>query len=300
LQAFNAAAITQTAGCGYVHPGDIPHRLFNGNKLFDPAEVLTIWEDKEGVGAWVMVGPHQRGFDDQVRPDLRGTQFESEVLGYAEQQTLELMRRHGIEGEQISCMSYQCDMTRIELLSSLGWEHDGEPPWVVNLAALVDLVDPAIPEGYLLRTASGLEEAAALAKVHAASFGSSWTPETYRKVMESPGYAAERELIVEADDGSLAAFTVTWYDAVNQTGLLEPVGTHQDHRRRGLGKALVMFAMNKMAAEGMKYATVVNAGTNEAARQLYRACGFKPWQFIDGFVKPLLPHPSVSTKRGVN
>jgi len=41
LQAFNATAIAETAGCGYVHPGDIPHRLFNGNKLFDPSEVLT-------------------------------------------------------------------------------------------------------------------------------------------------------------------------------------------------------------------------------------------------------------------
>ena len=60
LQAFNAAAIAQSAGCGYLHPGDIPHRLFNGNKLFDPVEVLAIWEDKDRVAAWVLVGPHHR------------------------------------------------------------------------------------------------------------------------------------------------------------------------------------------------------------------------------------------------
>ena len=36
LQAFNAEAIAATGGCGYVHPGDIAHRLFNGCKLFDP------------------------------------------------------------------------------------------------------------------------------------------------------------------------------------------------------------------------------------------------------------------------
>jgi ribosomal protein S18 acetylase RimI-like enzyme len=287
LQAFNAVAIAQSAGCGYVHPGDIPHRLFNGNKLYDPAEVLTIWEDKEGVAAWVLVGLRHNIYDAQVRPDLRGTRFEREVLVYAEQRTSVLMHRHGIEGDRIYSDAYRCDTTRVELLTELGWVGDGEPPWVVNRATLVDLAEPALPDGYVIRTVGGLDEASAVAEVHAASFGSTWTPELYRKVMQSPGYAAEREFVVEAADGTFAAFTVTWHDQVNRTGLLEPVGTHPDHRRRGLGKALVLFAMRKMAAEGMKFATVVNEGKNEAARQLYRACGFKPWHILDGFAKPL-------------
>lgn len=61
LQDFNAAAIAATNHCGYVHPGDIPHRLFNGNKYYDPAEVMTIWEDEQGVAAWVLVGPGIKG-----------------------------------------------------------------------------------------------------------------------------------------------------------------------------------------------------------------------------------------------
>jgi hypothetical protein len=56
LQAFNAESIASTGGCGYTHPGDIPHRLFNGNKYFEPAEVMTLWEDRLGVAAWVLVG----------------------------------------------------------------------------------------------------------------------------------------------------------------------------------------------------------------------------------------------------
>jgi ribosomal protein S18 acetylase RimI-like enzyme len=288
LQAFNAAAIAQSEGCGYVHPGDIPHRLFNGNKLFDPGEVLTIWEDQDGVAAWVLVGPRHRGFDAQVRPDQRGARFERQVLDYAANRTLALMRRHGIEGDRIFSEAHRCDTTRVELLTELGWVPDGKLPWVVNRALLVDLPEPVLPEGYSIRAVHGLEEAAAVAEVHAASFGSTWTPELYRKVMQSPGYAAEREFIVEAADGTFAAFTVTWHDPVNRTGLLEPVGTHADYRRQGLGKVLVLFAMRKMAAEGMKYATVVNEGTNEAARRLYKACGFKTWHLLDGFAKPVL------------
>jgi hypothetical protein len=66
-----------------------------------------------------------------------------------------------------------------------------------------------------------------------------------------------------------------------------------------LGKALVLFAMRKMAAEGMKYTTVVNDGKNEAARQLYRACGFKPWHLLDGFIKPVVLRPPDNPRPGV-
>lgn len=287
LQAFNAAAIAQTDGCGYVHPGDIPHRLFNGNKLYDPAEVLTIWEDEAGVAAWVMVGPRHRSADSQVRPDRRGGEFERTVLQYAEARTLELMRCHDIKGDQIYDSAYRCDTTRVKLLQELGWVSDGEPPWVLNRAALVDLAEPMLPAGYTIRAASGIEEAAALATVHAAAFGSTWTPDLYRQVMESPGYAAEREFVVVAADGAFAAFTVTWHDELNRSGLFEPVGTHADYQRRGLGKALLLTVMRQMAAAGLEYAEVVNEGTNDASRNLYRSCGFQPWHLLDGFIKPV-------------
>jgi hypothetical protein len=48
----------------------------------------------------------------------------------------------------------------------------------------------------------------------------------YRKVMASPGYAPEREWVIESPDGSYVAFTIIWTDHLNRTGLFEPVGTH--------------------------------------------------------------------------
>lgn len=287
LQVFNATAFAQTAGCGYLHPGDIPHRLFNGNKYYDPAEVLTIWEEADAVVAWVLVAPRSRSFDAQVRPDRRGGEFERMVLQSAERRTLELMQQYAIAGDSLSSEVYQCDTARVVLLQELGWVKEDELPWVLNRAALVDLPEPTLPAGYTIRAARGAEEAGALAEVHAAAFGSTWTPELYRQVMVSPGYAAEREFVVEAADGSFAAFTVTWHDRVNRTGLFEPVGTHREHQRRGLGKALLLTVMRQMADVGLTHALVVNEGTNEASRNLYRACGFEPWYPLDNFVKPV-------------
>jgi GNAT superfamily N-acetyltransferase len=103
--------------------------------------------------------------------------------------------------------------------------------------------------------------------------------------MESPGYAPERELVIQAPDGTFTAFTVIWYDHLNRTGLFEPVGTHKDHRRRGFGRAIIMYGMQQMAAAGMEFATVAHFGDNVAARGLYQACGFKPWHMQDGYIK---------------
>lgn len=285
LQDFNAAAIAVTDHCGYLHPGDIPHHLFNGNRYYDPTEIMTIWEDDEGVAVWLLVGPRHKSYDAQVRPDLRGGDLERAVLEYADDRTVELMRRYGIDGDSIYADAFRGDAARAELLLELGWEADGELPYVLNRMEMTSVDLPTLPDGYSFQRASGTEDAAALAAVHNAAFNAGWTPEMYRKVMESPGYAPERELVIRSPDGSYAAFSVTWYDHLNRTGLFEPVGTHKDHRRSGFGRAILLYGMQQMCAAGMEYATVAHFGNNEAARSLYQGCGFRPWHMLDGYTK---------------
>lgn len=287
VQVFNGAAMAATDGCGYLHPGDIPHRLFNGNKLFGPAEVMTLWEDDAGIAAWVMAAPRHRGFDAQVRPDLRGGALEEEVLDFAENETVRLMDEHHVAGDSILAAAYRGDTVRRDLLVARGWELEEDGAEVINRRALEDLPDPTAPEGYRFRSVRGVEEAGAVAAVHAASFGSEWTPELYARVMTSPGYDPRREFVAEAADGTLGAFTVTWHDPVSSTGLFEPVGTHADHRRRGLAAGLLAVGMQAMAAAGMKHAIVGNLGSNDASRNLYLGAGFEPWQVIDDYAKPL-------------
>lgn len=287
LQSFNAEAIAKTDGCGFMHPGDIAHRLFNGNKLFDPAEVLTIWEDSTGVAAWAMASPRHPGFDAQVRPDLRTPAFERQVLEHVEAETRDLLRCHGIVRDRFEGEAYRCDTARAALLVEMGWVQDDEPPWVLNSVRLSESADPHTQDGYTIRAVRGIAEAGAVAEVHAASFGSTWTPEMYEKVMQLPGYAAEHEFVVEDTDGVLVAFAVTWHDQLNRTGLFEPVGTHPDHRNRGLGRSLLLFAMGEMAAAGMEHATVVNEGTNDASRALYSSVGFVPRYLLDGYTKQI-------------
>jgi len=285
LQDFNAAAIAVTDHCGYLHPGDIAHHIYTGNKYYDPAEVMTIWEDDQGVAAWLLTTPRRKSYDAQVRPDLRGGDFEREVLEYADARLVELMQRYDITSDCLYGEAFRGDTARAEVLMALGWEPDNELPYVLNRTEINAIDVPALPAGYSFRSAKGVEDAAALAEVHNASFGVGWTAELYRQVMNSPGYAPERELVIQAPDGTFSAFTIIWYDRLNRTGLFEPVGTHRDHRRRGFGRALLMYGMQQMAAAGMESASVAHFGDNEAARGLYQACGFKPWHLLDGYIK---------------
>lgn len=285
LQDFNAAAIATTNHCGFLHPGDIPHHIYNGNKYYDPIELMTIWDDDAGVAAWLLANPSHKSFDAQVRPDLQGNDFERDVLVFAYDRTVELMRQYEIVSDYIYADAFRGDTARIEILTALDWESDNELPYVLNRTKINSIDVPALPDGFAFQAAKGIEDAAALAKVHNASFKVNWTPELYRKVMESPGYAPERELVIQAPDGAFVAFCIIWYDHLNRTGLFEPVGTHKDYRRRGFGQAIVQYGMHQMAAVGMKYATVAHFENKEAAKGLYQSCGFEPWHLLDGYQK---------------
>ena len=289
LQRFNAESIAATGGCGYLHPGDIVHHLFFGNKLFDPADLTTIWEDGSGVAAWVLAHPTFKAYDIQIRHDLRGGTFEREVLEYADVRIGEVMKANGVESDSIVGDAFRCDLARIELMAEAGWKRDEDPPYIINRARIADVPEPEIPTGYTIRPVAGVEEVAAVTAVHQAAFpGAAWTEEQYRHVMESPGYDPARELVAVAPDGTFAAFAVTWYDELNRTGLMEGVGTHVDHRRIGLGRAIVRFAAHHMATVGgMEYATVANSESNTASSALYRSAGFEPWHVIDGYIKPI-------------
>lgn len=287
LQDFNAAAIAVTDHCGYLHPGDIPHHLYSGNRYYDPAEIMTIWEDQHGVAAWLLVGPRHKSFDAQVRPNLRGDDLERAVLQYAEDRTVVLMRRYAIPGDQIYADAFRGDSARLQLLADLGWQADDELPYVLNRLEIDSVIVPSLPQGFSYRSATGVEDADALAAVHNGAFGALWTPAWYRHVMQSPGYDPAHELVIQAPDGAFVAFAVIRLDHHNRIGVFEPVGTHRDYQRRGFGRAIMLYGLQQMAASGMEVASVAHFGDNEAARGLYQACGFRPWHLQDGYQKPV-------------
>lgn len=74
---------------------------------------------------------------------------------------------------------------------------------------------------------------------------------------------------------------------MNGVGLFEPVATHPDFQRRGLGKAVMAEGFRRMKAAGMRRATLGFDPDNVAARALYTSLGFRVTSYFALYRKAL-------------
>lgn len=276
--------------CGALHPGDLGHFLSNTLRGSDPARNLYLYEDDDrSIQAVIVLYPARfGGFDLILASPLRGTAREIQLLSWGEDNERALMQAAGNTAQQVAIDVMDCDLPRQEALRQLGYTAPAAPEMTYTMRSLdVPIPESILPEGFTIRSAAGEHEAALLGAVHSSAFGSSWTGDDYARVMRTPGFDVERELVVVAPDGRFAAFLIYWNDPVTRCGLFEPVGCHADFQRRGLTRALMYEGMRRMRAGGMTWAAVNHLTTNEASAGLYRSVGFLPKYSILRFHKTL-------------
>jgi ribosomal protein S18 acetylase RimI-like enzyme len=134
---------------------------------------------------------------------------------------------------------------------------------------------PTLPTGYRIRGLTGPAEIEARVAVHRAAFPTSrLTAARYERLLDMPHYRLEDDLVVEASDGSFAAFALTWWDPIGRVGEFEPLGTHPDHRRRGLARALLTAGIERSVARGARAIEVFSDAADAPAEALYPAAGF--------------------------
>jgi mycothiol synthase len=269
---------TQTDFCGYLHPGNVGQLLSNGLRGRNPAEYIFLVEDAQlALIAVVLIQkPSSSRFEVLVHPAYRGGDLEKELVPFAEQITWNHMQAAGIERDWVGSDVMTCDTIRAEILRQQGYEV-GEPYVFFTARSLADPIPPSVvPEGFTIRNVEGLYEAEALGVVHSGAFGSNWRSGEYLKVMQSPAFQMERELIVVAPDGRFAAFLLYWLDPISQSGSFELVGCHPEFQRKGLTRALMYEGMRRMQSAGMTTAFVVHesAEENPAASAFYATLGF--------------------------
>ena len=103
------------------------------------------------------------------------------------------------------------------------------------------------------------------------------TEERYRRVTRTWPYRSDLDCVVEAPDGTFAAYVLCWYDDDNRVGEFEPVGTHPDYRRRGLGAAVCRYALKRLREEGARRRSCYTGerDEDERSRGLYDSVGFR-------------------------
>ncbi|MFW5873500.1 MAG: GNAT family N-acetyltransferase [Bacillota bacterium] len=89
--------------------------------------------------------------------------------------------------------------------------------------------------------------------------------------------------VVESEDGSWAASCIIWYDQELKIGMFEPVGTHPDYLRKGLGRAVILEGLRRLKALGSERAYVEAYGDKRYA--FYKSAGFESFDIDYPFTK---------------
>ena len=142
---------------------------------------------------------------------------------------------------------------------------------------------PELPDGFRLRTVEPGDLAERVAVHRDVWAPSRVTEESYANVMQSWPYRASLDCVVEAPDGRFAAYALLWPDDTNAVGELEPVGTREEFRGRGLGAAVCTHALRRWHEEGGRQAIVYCQ--SKPACALYRSVGFEVVTRFHGFTR---------------
>ncbi|MFE0192677.1 GNAT family N-acetyltransferase [Streptomyces sp. NPDC058989] len=174
-----------------------------------------------------------------------------------------------------------------DLLFENGWKTD--EPWTPLRR---DLTRPVRDPGVRIEVV-GPERAHVFAAVQRAAFdGSTFTDERWHAMAAGSPYAGARCLVACDDQGNAVAAVTVWSAGPNRPGLLEPLGVHREHRRRGYGEAIAVAAAAALRELGSSSAIVCTPSSNVGAVATYKSAGFRQRPEVrDQYRDARLDHP---------
>jgi predicted N-acetyltransferase YhbS len=243
------------------------------------ADLIRLWENSEGrvVAVTTLEYPWSGDAFFLRHPDhdaMLVEMFEDaeENLVHPVQRTL---RIHIYEhDEQLKAVAQSRGYQK-----NAGWfEEDAE--FVIGS----ELPEPSLPAGFVIQSMADDNDLERRRKAFGRGFNHEDPKEwpnlfSYQELQKAPDYRKEQDLVVVAPDGEFASFCILWWDERNRMGILEPVGTVPEHRRKGLGRAVVYEAIQRAAALGAEK-VVVGAGL-----AFYLAIGFEKVQISHTWVR---------------
>jgi GNAT superfamily N-acetyltransferase len=249
-------------------------------------DVITLWHAEGRIVA--MLNPDTPGeVFFQVHPVYHSPELLSEMLDVAEQK-LPKTREDG-KKELLAWVNAE-DTVHKEILTQCGYARSKYLAEHMRRRLLTQPVpDFAPPAGYTVRALGDESE-------HPARSWLSWKVfhpeepdekyqgwEWYRNVQRVPIYRRDLDILAVAQDGELAAFCTVWFDDLTRTAVFEPVGTHPDHQKRGLGKAVMSEGLRRAQRLGATLATV--SSYSAGAHALYESMGFTDVDILEPWIK---------------
>ena len=241
----------------------------------EPEWRIRLWEEDGRLVAWAWLFPPGT-LDFQLHPQRR--ELLDPLLDWFEREA---------ESDEQATSALVDDRETVAMLERRGYRRDPteEPHFVHLLRELADIAAPRIPDGFRLRHTTAEDVERRVAVHQAAWHPSRVTVESHRALMDAYPYRPELDCVVEAPDGTFAAYCLAWLDEENRVGELEPVGTDPRFARRGLAAAVCTFALHRLRDHGAERAIVYARGdaAYPGPLRLYESIGFRPFTRSLGF-----------------
>jgi GNAT superfamily N-acetyltransferase len=233
----------------------------------------TLWETEAGeVVAFAMV-PFTTSLRFGIVPQYGDTSLQRAILAWG----LALLR----ERCHVPFLMVRCHEQDFELQSALTQEGFAPEPYQdVYMTRSLDAIPaaPELPAGFHLQAGVTVTEHPAYQGLHEAIFEHGMGMDEHF----TSSYQPELDLIAVAPDGSFAGVCFCTMDQVADADRIECVGdvgllaVHPAFRRRGLGRTLLLTAMQRVGERGALHMVLETENEDSPAMTLYRAEGFQP------------------------
>jgi len=248
------------------HVGDLHWRL-RPRAGSNPEADIQVWEDDRGLLGFAWYDPF---FEGDTQGGVRSEPaIEDSMLEWMEQ------RARAAGCGFVDVRGFDGDEARHALLEDRGYarQSGGYAHMVCALGG--EHPEVPLPAAMSLRSVASRDDFARRERIESLAFGRAVpSADAWSGLQRDALYQMEHDFVVERAD-EFVAFATVWTDDRNHVGLFEPVGCHPDHRRCGLGTAVMAAGQRALARAGMTEAVVYPERDNTAAVAFYESCGFK-------------------------
>jgi GNAT superfamily N-acetyltransferase len=263
LQAFLAELWNQGAQAGTFQYGDLMYEMYHPLTGFEAEADVRIWEsDDGGLYGFVFYRPPDNP-EFFIRADLYGSPLEDEMI----QWSLSRAAKRGVTSIETSCLDR--DAAKAAFLHRHGFTETDDVCVLMERSLAEPLPACKLPDGYRVVTLAERPESAC-------GIPDSGMPrKLYRHVQRAPGYRADLDVRAFYHDTDLASGCTCWVDEVDNSGQFQPVGTKEEHRRKGLASAVMTRAMETLRRYGADRVLVWTDKNLKPAVRLYQSLGFR-------------------------
>ena len=275
----------------------LPMRLEYAEHLVNPLYIerghdswhnyINIWEERGRIVGIAHPEEESNAYL-QIRPGYR--HLEREMITWIEDNISERSTADGCR--EVFIWANDSDEYRQNILRKRGYIREDECSYL-NIQELdcpgrpAEDFQPELPDDYNICTMvddiAPLKRYNVLRKAfHPGKEDKSEIPASFLQMLQAPMYKPELDILVRKQDGQLAASCLVWYDENINMRMFEPVGTHPDHQRKGLGRAAMLAGLQKLKTLGAEKAYVESFG--EERYSFYKSAGFRaydrdyPWK----------------------